>query len=225
MDAVVGFDKWLLLQLNGSESLWLDNVMWQLSDTRSWIPVAFALLVLVYRRGDWRRMLLFIACLALAITLADQISSSFFKPTFARFRPTRDPEIGHLVDIVRDYRGGRYGFVSSHAANVFAVFVFVSRVVRSRALTLSLAVWAVLVSYSRIYLGVHYPGDILCGALLGVLVGWLCARLFAFFNARLDAPELRCGVTATGYRMSYVITVIGILYFTYAAIFVAAFFI
>ncbi len=224
MDAIIGFDKWLLLQLNGSDSAWLDGVMWQLSDTRSWLAVAFALLVLVFRGGGWRRTLLFIVCLALAITLADQISSSIFKPLFARLRPTHDPEIGRLVDVVRDYRGGRYGFVSSHAANVFAVCVFVSQLVRSRALALSLAVWASLVSYSRIYLGVHYPGDILCGALLGVLVGWLCARLYTALRPRSERTEPQPGCTPAGYCLRYVVALMATLYLTYAAIFVLALF-
>ncbi len=222
MDTIIEFDKWLLLQLNGSDSLWLDHVMWMFSDTRSWMAVALALLVLVIRHGDWRRILLFIACFALAILLADQISSSFFKPVFARFRPTHDPQIGHLVDVVHNYRGGRYGFISSHAANVFAVCVFVSRLVRSRALTISLVVWATLVSYSRIYLGVHYPGDILCGALLGVLVGWLCARLFTALQPRREVLEPAVGYTPTGYRMSNVVTLVSTMYFTYFAIFIVA---
>ncbi len=224
MHTIIGFDKWLLLQLNGSESPWLDSVMWQLSDTRSWIMVALILLVLVIRRGSWRGTLLFVLFLALAITLADQISSSIFKPLFARLRPTHDPQIGHLVDVVHGYRGGRYGFVSSHAANVFAVAVFVSRIVRSRALGISLGVWAVLVSYSRIYLGVHYPGDILCGALLGTFIGWLCSWIYFVLLSYRPLIEPMRGHTPTGYSFSYVTFFLIALYVTYAIIFLMAIF-
>ncbi len=223
MYTIIDFDKWLLLQLNGSDSPWLDSVMWQLSDTCSWMIVALALLMLIIRRGSWRTTLLFVLFFALAITLADQISSSIFKPLFARLRPTHDPQIGHLVDVVRGYRGGRYGFVSSHAANVFAVAVFVSRIVRSRALGISLGVWAVLVSYSRIYLGVHYPGDILCGALLGSLVGWLCANFFMFVQHRIPHSASSCtAATSTGYSFAYVAFLLLTLYATYAFIFLMA---
>ncbi len=181
MDTLIHFDKQLLLFLNGSDCVWLDNVMWQISRTGTWTVMACVLLLLVWKGRDWRGLLLFVVCMALAITLADQISSSIFKPLVARPRPTHDAEIGGLVDVVRDYRGGRYGFVSSHAANVFAVATLVAGIVRRRLLTVCLLLWAALVSYSRIYLGVHYPGDILCGAALGAVIGLLVCRLYVRF--------------------------------------------
>lgn len=184
MDELVALDKQLLLMLNGSDCIRLDAIMWQLSDTHSWFFIALMLIALLIQRGPWQRVLLFILCMALSITLADQISSSLIKPLVARWRPTHDPEIGTLVDIVRNYRGGNYGFVSSHAANVFAVAVFVSRVIRHRWLTICLSFWAVLVCYSRIYLGVHYLGDILFGGLLGFTCGWICFLFYRFVERK-----------------------------------------
>ena len=124
--------------------------------------------------------------IALVITLADQIASGLCKPFFARFRPTQDPNIMYMVDIVNGYRGGRFGFISSHAANTFAISVFLSLLIKRKSLTFMLLFWAVLNSYSRIYLGVHYPGDILFGAIEGCFIGYLIypyIKLFAVFPA------------------------------------------
>ena len=112
------------------------------------------------------------------ILLADQLSSSLLKPLVARLRPTHNPEISDLIHTVRGYRGGLYGFVSSHAANAFAFAVFTSLVIRNRYYALTIALWAVLSAYSRIYLGVHYVGDVVCGAILGVLVAIVVYKLF-----------------------------------------------
>ncbi len=168
-----------MLFFNGSDSLWLDNVMWALSDTRTWALLLLVLIYKVAREYSLRHFLLFFALFGLAILLADQISSTIIKPLVCRPRPTHEPAIMGGVDVVRGYRGGMYGFVSSHAANTFAEATYVSLVVRRRLLTVSLFLWAGLVCYSRMYLGVHYPGDILCGAMLGAVVGYVCYVLFA----------------------------------------------
>ncbi|MBO4593820.1 MAG: phosphatase PAP2 family protein, partial [Bacteroidaceae bacterium] len=97
--------------------------------------------------------------------------SGFCKPFFHRFRPSHEPALEGLVDLVNDRRGGLYGFISSHAANTFAVCTFVALYLRRHLATLTLILWACLSSYSRIYLGLHYPGDILAGALFGILTG------------------------------------------------------
>ncbi len=161
------WDKQLLLAWNGSDSLFWDNLMTGITSTVAWIPVAIVLLYVIMKNNSPREMGLIVLFIALAILMADQFSSSFCKPYFERFRPTHDPEIMYMVDIVNGYRGGRYGFISSHAANTFAVCVFLSLLIRNVWITFSTVLWAVLCSYSRIYLGVHYPGDIFFGMLWG----------------------------------------------------------
>lgn len=225
MDFLIHLDKQLLLVLNGSDCLWLDNLMWYISRTTTWIVMMLALLWLVFRRDNWRATASFILCFALCIVLADQISSTIIKPWVMRPRPTHDPEIGALVDLVRNHRGGRYGFVSSHAANTFAVVTMLSLVIRRRALTFVTVTWAMLVSYSRMYLGVHYPGDILCGALLGVLIGWLMYRLYL----RLAGPvtvneETRDRFTATGFSVLRLRCFIASIFLTYLFLIVRSFF-
>ncbi len=180
----IDFDKELLLKLNGSDSLFWDGFMWIATSTYIWIPVAVALLYVLFKNNKIKEAFLIIGLLAIVITLADQISSGFCKPFFARFRPTQDPEIMYLTDIVNGYRGGKYGFISSHAANTFAVAVFLSLVIKSWSLGFVLFIWAALNAYSRIYLGVHYPGDILFGTLVGVGVGVLIYMLYSYLQRR-----------------------------------------
>ena len=225
MDFLIHLDKQLLLALNGSDCLWLDNLMWYVSRTPSWSLMMIALLWLVMRRNNWRATAAFILCFVQCIVLAYQISSTFIKPWVMRPRPTHDPEIGALVDIVRNHRGGKYGFVSSHAANTFAVVTMMSLVIRRRALTFVTVTWAMLVCYSRMYLGVHYPGDIFFGGLLGVLVGWLMYRLYLFLAGPLTINvEPRDRLTATGFSVFRLRCFIASVFLSYLFLIVRSFF-
>lgn len=152
----IAADKELLLNLNGSQSLFWDGFMWVATSTIVWVPVAAMLLYIIIKNNKIQEALLTIVMIALVITLADQIASGLCKPFFARFRPTQDPNIMYMVDIVNGYRGGRFGFISSHAANTFAISVFLSLLIKRKSLTFMLLFWAVLNSYSRIYLEIFY---------------------------------------------------------------------
>lgn len=181
---LISLDKELLLQYNGSDSLFWDGFMWIATNMLTWIPLAIGLLYVIFKNNKWKESLLIIVLLALVITFSDQISSGFCKPYFARFRPTQDPELMYQIDIVNGYRGGIYGFISSHAANTFGIAIFLSLIIRSWSLGIVLTVWAILNAYSRIYLGVHYPGDILFGTLTGLSVGILMYLLYNFLQIK-----------------------------------------
>ena len=203
MDELIHFDQQLLLAMNGSESIYLDNIFLMVTRTGTWIPLVLVLLYILLKNRPWREVVLFVVCLALVILVADRFSSGLCKPFFHRFRPSHEPALEGLVDLVNGCRGGLYGFISSHAANTFGVATFVALYLRRRPLTWTLFLWACLSSYSRIYLGLHYPGDILAGALFGSLTGLCVYVLMLWASARwLEPlrPEWPVAPTILGYR-------------------------
>ena len=170
MISILDIDKSVTLAINSCHSLFFDNFFYIYTQTWTWIPAILVLLVWMWRKWGIRSLYV-VAGIALCILLSDQISSSLLKPLVARLRPTHNPEIADLIHTVNGYRGGRYGFVSSHAANAATFVTFTALVFRNRLYTILLSLWAFFTAYSRVYLGVHYVGDVLCGALIGVLGG------------------------------------------------------
>ena len=169
---IIDFDKQLLLLLNGSESLFLDSMVVTLTTAWTWVPLYISLLIVVIKNSDSAlKILLTILSAGLCVLLAGTVDDTIVKPLVGRWRPTRDPEIGFLVDIVDGYRGGDYGFFSAHAANTFSIAIFFCWLVRCRLLSIALVLWSLTNCWTRLYLGVHFPGDILVGLCWGALVG------------------------------------------------------
>ena len=224
IDWLINTDKDLLLQLNGSDSLFWDYLMTGITSTVAWIPVAVALLYVIIKNNTLRETGLVILFIGLTILLADQFTSSFCKPFFARFRPAQDPTIMYLVDVVDGYRGGRYGFVSSHAANTFGLAILVSLLIKNKWMTTSLMTWAILCSYSRIYLGVHYPGDIICGMIIGLIIGVMCYAMLTFILRKISSIRRNISnqYTSTGYAIADLNVFQTILYATYLVLIIRA---
>ena len=193
-------DTDLLLWLNGFHNLFFDNFMWNFTQSSTWIPLYISLIACLFYRFKWSALWLLFA-VGLAVGLSDFVASSVFKPLVARLRPSHVPELQEVLHIVNEYRGGQFGFMSSHAANSFALVTLVCLCVRTRALSAMLFVWAALNAYSRIYLGVHYPGDVICGAALGGLTAyllWLLLKLKIDFNQKSEAYSGLSGLVVFG---------------------------
>lgn len=179
MNEIIHLDKQLLLMLNGSDSVFLDSVIMTLTTAQTWIPLYQALLYVVWKTNRHAREILFVLLAGgLCVLLAGAVDDEIVKPLVARWRPTHDPEIGSLIDTVNGYRGGNYGFFSAHAANTFSIAVFFSLLMRHRLFVCFMVGWSLVNCYTRLYLGVHYPGDITVGLLWGGFVGWLVYRLY-----------------------------------------------
>lgn len=172
-------DTRLLLTINGFHTPALDQFMFLLSAKLVWVPLYIILLLISIHRYGWRGGMFIALGIAFAVLIADQTCSSLIRPFVERMRPSNpNNPISAMVHVVNDYRGGRYGFPSCHAANTVAVATFLSLVYKGRRLIImSLILWAAMNCYSRMYLGVHYPGDILVGSLIGYATGYTIYNL------------------------------------------------
>ena len=178
VEKILVYERDLFFMLNGSDSPFLDRFMWLYSGKAVWLPLAFFILVVLLYKKKWRESILILLAIVLVITLCDQFASHVCKPIFTRFRPTHHPDFMDQVKTVFDYRGGRYGFISIHAANAFGFATFMSLLFRYRLFTWTIFLWAALTAYTRVYLGVHFISDIVPGAIAGVFFGWLVYWLY-----------------------------------------------
>lgn len=180
-------DARLLLIINGAHSPFFDAVMWCISGRWIWVPFYAVLAYLLFRRMSWKRASICLVTIGLIILAADQTCATLIRPEIGRLRPANlNNPLSSFVHVVNGYRGGRYGFPSCHAANTFALAVFMSLVIRHKWFTVMMFSWAFIVSYSRMYLGVHYFGDLFCGATIGSLFAVLFYYLQNYLFKRLN---------------------------------------
>jgi undecaprenyl-diphosphatase len=177
-------DQQLFLILNSCNSPFWDQVMFAISSIMIWVPLYLAILIVLGVKYK-RKFLIIIIFFILSVVLADQISVQLFKNIFHRLRPCHEPSLDGLVHLVNGKCGGLYGFVSSHATNSFNIALISLLFIRKRWFTISIIIWALTVGYSRIYLGVHYPGDVICGSILGSLIGWGMYSLYIVTDKRI----------------------------------------
>ena len=143
--------------------------MWVISRPTTWVPLYVLLvLLLAYKYRNWRLMVWILIGFGIAVGLSDFTASGILKPLVCRLRPTHDPSIDP-IRLVNGYVGGLYGFCSSHASNSMAIALLFSLLYKNKTATFCLMTWVAVVCYSRVYLGVHYPSDIMAGLLIGCL--------------------------------------------------------
>ena len=185
LEQLLVWERDAFFMLNGSDSAFLDRFMWLYSGKAVWLPLAFFILVVLCYKKNWKEWLLILLAIVLTITLCDQFASHVCKPIFTRFRPTHHPDFMDQVKVVFGYRGGMYGFISSHAANAFGFATLMALIFRNKLFGWTIFFWAILTSYTRIYLGVHFITDIIPGALSGLLFGYLVYLLYLYIRPKL----------------------------------------
>ncbi len=192
IDKIKEWDTKLFLYLNGKHNSFFDVVMYWASDKLFWLPFYLILLIIIIRYFK-QKCILVILCIAALITASDQLASDLIKNTVKRLRPSHEAALQNMIHLSQAGAGGPYGFISSHASNSFALCVFLSCVLPCsfRPLQVILFLWASLVSYSRIYNGVHYPADVLVAALLGSLLGWLFSKIYFYIERKWTEKQFQ----------------------------------
>lgn len=209
-------DRQLLLLLNGSDSVFFDKLIMALTSGFTWIPLYLALLYVVVKNNETTaQILLIIGCAVLCIALADGVADFIAKPYFQRWRPSNDSVIKYAVKVVDNVRGGDYGFFSAHAANTFSLAVFFSLLIKDRLLTLTLVFWSLLNCYTRMYLGLHYPLDILAGLLWGMVAGVLSYLVWwkVYYKISPNIHYISSQYTSSGYSLTDVRSIIMVFVF------------
>jgi undecaprenyl-diphosphatase len=180
IEKLKSFDTELFLFLNGKHNSFFDTVMYWASDRLFWIPLYLFIAIILIKIYKKQSIFVFIS-IALLITITDQTASNLIKNTVQRLRPSHEPALQNTIYISKEGAGGMFGFVSSHAANSFALATFLFFILPNKynPLKYILISWALLVSYSRIYNGVHYPSDVVVAAFIGIVFGYLVYKIYS----------------------------------------------
>ena len=184
-NALIEWDRELLVNINSLHAPFWDNIMWWISDRLIWIPLYLSIIFFLVKIKGKDAMIAALA-VGLCVLIADQVASGFCKPFFERLRPTHDPELKDIIHVVNDYRSALYGFCSSHASNTVGIATLTCLLFRNRWYAALIFSWALLNCYSRMYLGVHFPLDIICGALVGVAAGYISYYLYKYTVCKYD---------------------------------------
>lgn len=190
LEQLLHYERDAFFFLNGSDSVYLDHFMWLFSGKVVWFPLALLILFVLCYKKNWKEVLFVLLAIVLVITLCDQFASHFCKPFFARYRPTSHPNFMEDVATVFGYRSGKYGFISSHAANAFGFATFTTLHFRHKLYGFTIFLWSIVTAYTRIYLGVHFISDVAFGALAGVFFGYMVYYLYLYARKKILGDEI-----------------------------------
>lgn len=217
MSIFTTIDQQLLFWLNGSDSLFTDGVMTTLTAGTTWIPLYIALFYLVLKNNEtMAQVLLTIGCAAACVLITAGITNLVIKPLVARPRPCDDPLIKYAVDVVSGVSAGNYSFFSAHAANTSALVMFLALLIRNKLFIVTMIIWSLLNCYTRLYLGVHYPSDILCGLLFGSLMGFVTYVVYLKIYLKIS-PQFHyvsSHYSSTGYALDDIDVVVCVMVLT-----------
>ncbi len=179
LQSIESLDQRLFLYLNGIHNETFDTIMYWISDRYIWIPMYLLIFIWLYRKfSSYKIFWIGFAAIALTFAITDLGSVHLFKKVIMRFRPCHNLDFGHLVHLVKNHCGGQYGFISSHASSTMGFALITSYFLQHRGFSIFIFTWVIVVSYSRIYLGVHYPGDIIGGWIWGFVSASIAVLLF-----------------------------------------------
>lgn len=195
-------DMQVLSLFNGSDNIMLDQMVQILTSGLTWIPLYVMLFFVVMRNNETMgQIALVVGSAIFCVLFADGLVDGIIKQLAERWRPSNDPTFKYMVQVVDDIRLKGYSFCSAHAANTMSLAVFFSLLIRSKMLTITLVIWSLINCWTRLYLGVHYPSDILCGMMIGIIVGILVYLLYYKIYLRIS-PKINYisnQYTSTGY--------------------------
>lgn len=185
LDKFLPYEENLFFLVNGTNSFFLDNATCLFSNFKVWIPIALMVIIIIIYDTSWTKWLPAILIIVIVLTLCNQFSSHLMKPLFEESRPTHYPGIMESVRTLNGYTGGKYGFTSSYATNVFGFAMFTLLLFRNRYYGIIILIWAALISYSCVYLGVHFISDITAGAISGIIIGTVAYKLYQLAHKKI----------------------------------------
>lgn len=203
MQTLTDIDRSILAFFNGSDSLFVDNLAVILTSGLTWISLYLSLLYVVIKNNEtMKQIMLVIGCVILSIVLSDGVADFIVKPMVERLRPSNDPLIKYTVNVVEGIRGNSYSFFSAHASNTFCIAMFFSLLVRNKVFVVTMVSWSLINCWTRMYLGLHYPSDILVGLIWGGVSGSLAYYIYikSYLRIYKDFNYISSRYTSTGYN-------------------------